>query len=74
MDDTYCSRDKLTIKQSDVKANGWAMEARVYAEDPSRGFLPSIGKLERYQEPKGEGVRVDSGIAEGGEIPCFTTL
>ena len=63
--------DKLTIKQSDVKANGWAMEARVYAEDPSRGFLPSIGKLERYQEPKGEGVRVDSGIAEGGEISMF---
>lgn len=65
------SGDKLTIQQSDVKANGWAMEARVYAEDPSRGFLPSIGKLERYQEPEGEGVRVDSGIAEGGEISMF---
>ena len=44
------------------------MEARVYAEDPSRGFLPSIGKLERYQEPEGEGIRVDSGIAEGFAI------
>lgn len=63
--------EKLTIKQADVKAKGWAMEARVYAEDPSRGFLPSIGRLERYVEPEGEGVRVDSGIAEGGEISMF---
>ena len=63
--------DNLSIKQDDVKAKGWAMEARVYAEDPSRGFLPSIGKLERYQEPTGEGIRIDSGIAEGGEISMF---
>ena len=63
--------EKLSIQQKDVIAKGWAMEARVYAEDPSRGFLPSIGKLERYQEPVGEGIRVDSGIAEGGEISMF---
>ncbi|MCE2516605.1 MAG: acetyl/propionyl/methylcrotonyl-CoA carboxylase subunit alpha [Alphaproteobacteria bacterium] len=63
--------EKLTIPQTDVKPKGWAMEARVYAEDPSRGFLPSIGRLTRYQEPQGEGVRVDSGIAEGGEISMF---
>ncbi len=63
--------EKLTLLQKDIKPKGWAMEARVYAEDPSRGFLPSIGKLERYQEPSGEGVRVDSGIAEGGEISMF---
>ena len=63
--------EPLSIKQKDVKPKGWAMEARVYAEDPSRGFLPSIGKLERYQEPQGDGVRVDSGIAEGGEISMF---
>ena len=65
------SGEKLTLKQADIKPQGWAMEARVYAEDPSRGFLPSIGRLTRYQEPSGEGVRVDSGIAEGGEISMF---
>jgi propionyl-CoA carboxylase alpha chain len=63
--------ETLTIKQSDVKAKGWAVEARVYAEDPSRGFLPSIGQLERYQEPSGEGIRVDSGVAEGGQISMY---
>ncbi len=63
--------EKLTLKQEKIKPIGWAMEARVYAEDPSRGFLPSIGRLTRYQEPSGEGVRVDSGIAEGGEISMF---
>ena len=63
--------EKLTLQQSEIKPKGWAMEARVYAEDPSRGFLPSIGRLTRYQEPEGEGVRVDSGIAEGGEISMF---
>ncbi|NBQ83397.1 MAG: acetyl-CoA carboxylase biotin carboxylase subunit, partial [Alphaproteobacteria bacterium] len=65
------SGEKLTLKQEAIKPKGWAMEARVYAEDPSRGFLPSIGRLTRYQEPSGEGVRVDSGIAEGGEISMF---
>ena len=63
--------EPLTLQQAEVKPKGWAMEARVYAEDPSRGFLPSIGRLTRYQEPQGEGVRVDSGIAEGGEISMF---
>jgi len=63
--------EKLTLKQEKIKPIGWAMEARVYAEDPSRGFLPSIGRLTRYQEPSGEGVRVDSGIAVGGEISMF---
>ena len=65
------SGEKLTLKQEAIKPKGWSMEARVYAEDPSRGFLPSIGRLTRYQEPSGEGVRVDSGIAEGGEISMF---
>ena len=63
--------EKLSLKQADIKPKGWAMEARVYAEDPLRNFLPSIGRLERDQEPSGEGVRVDSGIAEGGEISMF---
>lgn len=63
--------DKLKIKQSDVEMNGWAMETRIYAEDPARGFLPSIGRLKGYSEPTGDGVRVDSGVREGGEISMF---
>ena len=76
--------EKLAFGQKDVKINGWAMENRVYAEDPYRGFLPSIGRLVRYnppaadrrQAPFGEdegapGVRVDDGVAEGGEVSMF---
>jgi len=60
--------EKFPFKQQDVHLNGHAIEARVYAEDPRRGFLPSIGRLARYAEPKGEGIRVDSGVYEGAEI------
>jgi len=60
--------ERLSIGQRDVKREGWAIEARIYAEDPQRGFLPSIGRLVRYREPVGEGVRVDSGVIEGSEI------
>jgi len=60
--------EKLRIAQEDVRFNGWAIEARVYAEDPLRGFLPSIGRLVRYRAPEGENVRVDTGVYEGGEI------
>jgi propionyl-CoA carboxylase alpha chain len=68
--------EKLAIRQSDVKLDGWAVEARIYAEDPYRGFLPSTGRLVRYQPPKeGEqnGIRVrnDTGVYEGGEISMF---
>ena len=63
--------EKLGLTQDDIVANGWAVEARVYAEDPARGFLPSIGQLLRYREPAGEGVRVDSGVDEGGEISMY---
>src|SRR3954468_6665877 len=54
--------EPLSFRQEDVRLEGWAVEARVYAEDPRRGFLPSIGRLVRYEEPEGEGVRIDSGV------------
>jgi propionyl-CoA carboxylase alpha chain len=54
--------------QKDVELRGWALETRIYAEDPLRGFLPSIGRLVRYQPPTGEDVRVDTGVFEGAEI------
>jgi propionyl-CoA carboxylase alpha chain len=64
--------EKLKIKQKDVALNGWAIEARVYAEEPERGFLPSIGRLVKYREPAAGGaVRVDSGVYEGAEISMF---
>ncbi|MBK9078632.1 MAG: acetyl/propionyl/methylcrotonyl-CoA carboxylase subunit alpha [Hyphomicrobium sp.] len=68
--------EKLAMKQSDVKLNGWAVESRVYAEDPFRSFLPSIGRLVKYRPPAesskdGVTVRNDTGVFEGGEISMF---
>jgi propionyl-CoA carboxylase alpha subunit len=64
--------EKLPFQQKDVKLNGWAVEARLYAEDPFRNFLPSTGRLIKYREPEaGPDVRVDSGVYEGGEISMF---
>ena len=64
--------EKLSFTQKDVKINGWSIENRVYAEDPYRGFLPSIGRLVRYRPPvAGDGVRVDDGVREGGEVSMF---
>ncbi|HEX4506114.1 MAG TPA: acetyl/propionyl/methylcrotonyl-CoA carboxylase subunit alpha [Alphaproteobacteria bacterium] len=63
--------EKLSITQEQVTLTGSAIEARVYAEDPLRGFLPSIGRLTRYRPPAGEGVRVDTGVYEGSEISMF---
>jgi len=67
--------EKLPLTQKDVSLSGWAIEARVYAEDPLRNFLPSIGRLTRYRPPatsgNGSGVRVDTGVYEGGEISMF---
>jgi len=68
--------EKLSIAQKDVKLNGWAMESRLYAEDPYRGFLPSIGRLSRYRPPeefasKTAVVRNDTGVYEGGEISMY---
>lgn len=68
--------EKLAIRQQDVKLNGWAVESRLYAEDPFRNFLPSIGRLTRYRPPA-EGragaaiIRNDTGVSEGSEISMF---
>lgn len=64
---------RLSLQQSDIKINGWALESRVYAEDPKL-FLPSIGRLQKYQEPLESGnpsIRCDSGIREGSEISIY---
>src|SRR3954468_18162320 len=73
--------EKLPLAQADVKREGWAMECRINAEDPFRNFLPSTGRLVRFQPPKetmwaGDtghlfGVRVDTGVSDGGEIPMY---
>src|SRR5262245_861470 len=68
--------EKLKLKQRDVKLSGWAVETRIYAEDPTRNFLPSIGRLVRYRPPAersedGVTVRVDTGVYEGGEISLY---
>ena len=66
------ANEELPFSQDDVKLNGWALEARIYAEDPFRNFLPSIGRLVRYQSPKEtRHVRVDTGVTEGGEISIY---
>ena len=64
--------EKLPLTQGEVTLTGWAVESRVYAEDPYRGFLPSTGRLVKYQPPEAEeGIRVDDGVAEGGEVSIF---
>ena len=64
--------EQLGMTQADVKLDGWAIENRVYAEDPYRGFLPSTGRLVRYNPPEpSDGVRVDDGVTEGGEVSRF---
>ncbi len=68
--------EKLSFSQDDVKLNGWAVESRLYAEDPYRNFLPSIGRLTRYRPPQegvrdGVTVRNDTGVTEGSEISMF---
>ena len=69
--------EKLSFGQDDVKLNGWAVESRLYAEDPYRNFLPSIGRLTRYRPPvegdtaTGATIRNDTGVFEGGEISMY---
>eukprot|EP00759_Apiculatamorpha_spiralis_P000589 PhF_6_TR1021/c0_g1_i1/m.2050/K01965/PCCA, pccA; propionyl-CoA carboxylase alpha chain len=63
---------ELSVKQPDIKINGWATECRVYAEDPLQNYFPQIGRLSAYREPHHiEGVRVDSGILEGSQISVY---
>lgn len=63
--------EKLSFTQKDIKINGHAIELRVYAEDPSNDFLPSVGNLEKYETPQGDGIRLDDGYEEGMEIPIY---
>jgi propionyl-CoA carboxylase alpha chain len=68
--------EKLKLTQKDIGINGWAIESRLYAEDPYRGFLPSIGRLTRYRPPaevaeESRAVRNDTGVYEGGEISMY---
>ena len=63
--------EALNIKQEDLVIKGHAMELRVYAEDPINDFLPSVGNLEVYQLPVGEGIRVDNGFEQGMDIPIY---
>ena len=64
--------EAMTLRQEDIKADGWAIECRLYAEDPYRNFMPSIGRLVHCQPPtESESVRVDTGVLEGSEISMF---
>src|SRR5215813_488578 len=63
--------EPLPFSQGDVRLSGWALEARIYAEDPRRNFLPSTGRLVRYLPPAGEGLRLDTGVFEGSEISLY---
>src|ERR1700676_2296252 len=70
------AREPLSLEQRDVKLDGWAVETRIYAEDPYRNFLPSIGRLVTYRPPAetsrgGVTVRNDTGVYEGGEISLY---
>ncbi len=70
--------EPIPLAQADIPMKGWAMEARLYAEDPANGFLPSIGRLDhfvmpgnRYRQPTPQGVRIDAGVVQGGEVSQF---
>ncbi len=63
--------EPLPFDQAGVVFNGWAMEARICAEDPARGFIPSTGMITRYAEPRGSAIRVDSGVKTGSKIGVY---
>lgn len=63
--------EKLPLSQDEIRSNGHAVEARIYAEDPEKGFLPSTGKIYALQLPEGDGIRVNNGVEEGGEVSAY---
>jgi acetyl-CoA carboxylase biotin carboxylase subunit len=63
--------ERLSLRQENVHWRGWAMECRIYAEDPERNFFPSPGPLRELSEPQGPGIRVDSGVYRGWEVPIY---
>ena len=64
--------EKLKIKQENIKLQGWAFESRICAEDPSKNFMPSVGRITEYQEPAlSYSVRVDSGVEKGSEVSPY---
>jgi acetyl-CoA carboxylase, biotin carboxylase subunit len=63
------SGERLTLQQSDIRWQGWAMECRVYAEDPENGYLPSPGRMRQHSVPAGPGIRLDSGVYDGWTVP-----
>jgi propionyl-CoA carboxylase alpha chain len=64
--------EKLPFRQEDIQTKGWAFESRIYAEDPARGFLPSTGRIIKYEEPEAKpGTLIDTSIYEGGEVSMF---
>ncbi|MGV1683139.1 acetyl/propionyl/methylcrotonyl-CoA carboxylase subunit alpha [Sphingopyxis sp. NJF-3] len=65
------SGEPLPLRQDELSIDGWAMEARLYAEDPAKGFLPSIGTLELFQLAEHDGGRIDTGVIEGAEVSSF---
>ncbi len=68
---TVAAGEKLTIQQEDVKSNGWAIECRIYAEDPAQGYLPATGLIKKMILPEGPGVRVDNGIYTGWSVSHY---
>ena len=63
--------ERLTFAQDDVRPRGWAIEARIYAEDPANHMLPSTGTIARWSPPEGPGVRVDAGVTTGSEVSVY---
>ncbi len=63
--------ERLTIAQDDVRPRGWAIEGRIYAEDPANHLLPSTGTISRWSPPEGPGIRVDSGVTTGSEVSVY---
>jgi acetyl-CoA carboxylase biotin carboxylase subunit len=68
---SIASGNKISFAQNDLRINGYAIECRIYAEDPSNNFMPSTGKILDYKEPAGAGIRVDSGFTSGSDISIF---